>query len=84
MTRISTSKARETFSDVIGQVVYAGERVVLERRGKPVAAVISIEDLRLLEALEDRADARAVRRGMREGGKPVPWSKVKKDLGLSG
>lgn len=62
MAHITASKVRKDFSDTVNRVAYAGERVVLQRRGKEIAAVVPIEDLKLLEALEDRmdlADARA-------------------------
>lgn len=51
---ISTSKAREFLADLITEVAYKGERVILTRHGKPVAAIISAEDLERLEALERR------------------------------
>jgi antitoxin (DNA-binding transcriptional repressor) of toxin-antitoxin stability system len=34
-------------------VQHGGERVLVTRHGKEVAAVVSIEDARLLDALED-------------------------------
>ena len=49
---ISTSKAREFLADLITEVAYKGERVILTRHGKPVAALISAEDLERLESLE--------------------------------
>lgn len=49
---ISTTKAREFLADLITEVAYKGERVILTRHGKPVAAIISAEDLERLEALE--------------------------------
>ena len=63
----------------------AGERVVLTRKGAPVAAVVSLEDLRRLEAIEaeeDRVDAEALR--ARQDEPTVPWEQVKSDLGLNG
>jgi len=51
--RLSASKARERFADILNEVSVRGDRVVLERHGKTVAAVISVGDLELLEALED-------------------------------
>jgi prevent-host-death family protein len=86
MTRLSTSDARGSFADLIGRALYAGERVILERHGKPVAAVIPMEDLHLLEALEDREDVRAARGALRDmkrrGEEPIPLADVKKALGL--
>ncbi|MGH9555693.1 MAG: type II toxin-antitoxin system prevent-host-death family antitoxin [Terriglobales bacterium] len=80
--RISASKARDAFSDLVSRAAYGGERVVVHRRKKPVAAVVPIEDLELLERLEDKQDIRAARASMREKGPSIPWSKIKKELGL--
>lgn len=49
MKTITTVAARENFAELINQASYGGRRVVLTRRGKPVAALISLRDLRLLE-----------------------------------
>ena len=54
MSTLSTVEARGNFSDLVNRSAYGKERVVLTRRGKGVAAVVPIEDLRLLEAIEDR------------------------------
>jgi prevent-host-death family protein len=56
MAHLPASKAREGFSDTINRVAFGKERVVLRRRGKEIAAVVPIDDLRLLEELEDRMD----------------------------
>jgi hypothetical protein len=42
-------------------VANGGERLVLERNGKALAAVVSLADLELLRRLEDEADLAAVR-----------------------
>ena len=54
---------RNNLADAINRVVYTGERIVLERRGKGVAALVSVEDLALLEELENQGDIRAARKG---------------------
>jgi prevent-host-death family protein len=59
MSRVSVAEARERFSELIALVAYKGERVTIERKGKPMAALVSLEDLAVLE--EAAAD-RAVRR----------------------
>lgn len=68
----------------MNRVRYKGERVVLHRRGKDVAALVPVEDLRLLEELEDRIDLEAAREALKEAEKmgTVPWEEVKKKLGL--
>ena len=62
METVSVVEARRMLSELLGRVAYARERVVVERKGKPMAALVSIEDLQRLEALEpDAASARARR-----------------------
>lgn len=62
----------------------AGERVVLRRGRKVVAAVVPIEDLRLLQRLEDDEDIRDTRAALREARRKgtVSWEKVKAELNL--
>ena len=81
MTRLEISKARENLADTINRVKYKGERVVLTRRGKAIAALVPLEDLALLEKLEDRLDLEDARKALKEPG-TVSWKKVKADLGL--
>ena len=66
MTTMSIAEARNNFADAINRVSYGGERVVFARRGKPVAALVSAEDLALLEKMEDTEDIRAARKALRE------------------
>ena len=78
--KIASSKARNEFADLVNRAAYAGERVIVHRHKKPVAALVPIQDLELLEQLEDRMDLEDVRQRLNET--TVPWSKVKKELGL--
>jgi prevent-host-death family protein len=78
MPKTSSSAARQNFSDIINRAAYAGERVIVHRRKKPVAAVVPIEDLELIERLEDQSDRRAIRKARKE--KTIPWEQVKKSL----
>ena len=65
-------------------VKYGPDRVVIERRGKGVAAVVSIQDLELLEALEEELDLEAARKALADPRNKVrvPLAEVKKRLGL--
>jgi prevent-host-death family protein len=78
--KLSTSEARQEFADIVNRAAYGGERVILHRRKKPVAAVVPIEDLEFLEQLEDRYDIEEARKRLNEP--TIPWPKIKKDLGL--
>ncbi len=41
--RVSAKEARERFADLLGQVHYGKDTVIVEKQGKPVVAVIDIE-----------------------------------------
>ncbi len=47
--KIGVAEAKKGFSEIISRIVYKGERFVLERKGKPMAAIVSIKDLERLE-----------------------------------
>ena len=78
---ISITDIRDNLADALNRVAYAGERIVLQRRHKGVAALVSMEDLALLEALEDKADIKAARKALKEKG-GVTLEEVKKRLGM--
>ena len=63
---MSLSAARDNLADVIGQVQFGGERIVLERRGKAVAVVVSVADAAFLDEMEDRALGELVRERLKE------------------
>ena len=81
MRKVSTVEARDQLSTIINRAAFGKERVVLTRRGKELAAVVPIEDVKLLEDLEDRLDLEAAREALKEEG-TIPWEKVKAELGL--
>ena len=76
--------ASETLPELSNRVLRAGERVELERHGKPVAAIVSIEDMRLLEALEDQPEVKAPEAALAdpENRETIPWEKVKAEPDL--
>ena len=82
MTRLAASEARHQFAEVVNQVAFGGERIVLHRHGKDVAALVPVADLELLEQLENLMDLDAARKALREKGGRVKWSKLKKELDL--
>ncbi|RPH77089.1 MAG: prevent-host-death family protein [Nitrospiraceae bacterium] len=62
-------KGRQGFADAINRAAFGNERVLLRRRGRAIAAVVPINDLRLLEALENRVDLVEVRTALAQGNK---------------
>lgn len=83
MVTIGASEARDEFSELLNRAVYAGERSVITRRGKPVAVLLSAEDFEALERLEDLFDEQLVREADAEDdGTRVPLEELKAELGL--
>ena len=72
MMEVGVHEIRANLAEVINRVAYGGERIVLERRNKPVLALVSMEDLELLNALEDRADVKAALKARKEKGGGAP------------
>ncbi len=48
---ISIAKAREGFSDLVNRAAFGNERFVVERRGKPLAALVSAQEYQQLMQL---------------------------------
>lgn len=88
MTRLNVSKAREEFPEIVNRAAYGKERTIVSRRGKDLAAVIPIEDLRLLERLAreemDRIDIEEARAALKEAEEKgtIPLEEVRRRLGL--
>lgn len=52
-TQIGMVGLRAATSDIVHRVSYTGERFLITNAGKPVAAIVSIEDLRKVEAVDE-------------------------------
>ena len=77
---VSIASARATLSEVVGRARHGKSPTVLTSRGKPVAAVVPIEDLELIEEAIDMKMAAKARADMAAGEKPIPWEEVKAAL----
>jgi len=80
MVNMPISEARENLADLGNQVAMRGERIVIDRRGKHFFALVSMEDVELLEELEDKMDLEAMRKRRKEPS--YEWNKVREELGL--
>src|SRR5437763_626179 len=70
MLRMPASDARREFSRTINRVAYGGERIVLSRHERDVVALVPVEDLELIRAIEDKVDLADARASLAEGGRP--------------
>jgi prevent-host-death family protein len=50
VVRIGAREARNNFADLLGRVGYGGQTVIVERSGKPMAAIIPAESYEQLIA----------------------------------
>lgn len=76
---VGSSEAREQLPELLNRAAYRGDRFVIERHGKAVAAVVPLADLDHLEELEDAADLEALREA-RDDDELVDWDVAKSEL----
>ena len=53
---IPAAEARKNLGELVAEAFYRKTRVRITRNGKDFAAIVPIEDLEMLQALEDRHD----------------------------
>jgi prevent-host-death family protein len=53
--RYTAQEARQNLADILGMVYYGKEPVIVEKRGRTVAVVISPEDYELLQREKEKA-----------------------------
>ena len=85
--RVSVDEARRNFTALLERVATGRVRVVIERAGKIVGFLGTSRDLAVVvEEEEDREDAAAAEEALAEmertGEKPIPYERVRRELGL--
>lgn len=81
--KLDATEARQEFAETLNRVAYGKDRVIVHRHGKPIAALVPIEDYELLEQMEDDVDVEEAKRILADPGEtPQPWEEVKAELGL--
>ena len=85
MATMTVADAKNHFSDVLRRAEYGRERVIVERHGKPVAAIVSMDDLRQLEAAENAVDLRDAQAALAEAKErgTIPLDTVLRRHGLA-
>jgi prevent-host-death family protein len=74
---------RNRLHEYLSRAQYGRERVIVTRNGKPVAVVVSMADLELLQTVEDRLDLEEAEEALRDVAREdaVPWEQVKAEAG---
>lgn len=66
MATMTVVQARAKFGELLARAAYSNERTLVTRNGKPVAAIVSAQDLKALQAYEDEEDIRDADAAMKE------------------
>jgi prevent-host-death family protein len=84
MATVTVADAKNHFSDLLRRAEYGRERVIVERHGKPVAVIVSTDDLNRLESLDDVADVREAKAALKEAAEhgTIPLDAVLRKYGL--
>ena len=70
MKKMDATRARQEFAETINQVAYGQHRVVVSRRGRDLAAIVTMDDLDLLQRCEGAAELK--KSGSRNNGTANP------------
>jgi len=82
---VSLTELRESPPDTIGRVAHGKERLLIKRHNRPVAALVPMDDVRLLEMLDDMLDLEAAAEALEEianGDELKSAAELRKELGL--
>ncbi|MEE9425919.1 MAG: type II toxin-antitoxin system Phd/YefM family antitoxin [Methylococcales bacterium] len=61
-TSVSVAKAKSHISELIAKSQYSHERFIITKRDKPVAALVSLDDLAVLEQHEEHQGLASIAR----------------------
>ena len=83
MPRMTMTAARREISEAVNRMVYGkGEPIVLTRRGKDLAAIVPMADLKLMEEIENQVLLREIQaRKKAPKGKRIPLAQLLKKYG---
>lgn len=86
---VTSEDVRLNLGELINRVLYRSERVRVTRRGKPVMALVPLEDLEFLEkvldTLEDEIDLPLIKERLQsfeKTGEGISWEQIKSERGL--
>jgi len=78
--KISTADARKNLSNIVNRVSFGKEPIILTRRGEEIAALVGMDELKLLQEIEDRIDIADAIKAIKEPGDDIPAEQFWKNL----
>lgn len=84
MKEISTAETRKHMAELLNRAAYGGERFVVTRHGKELAAIVPLSDVTLLDRLRSLLDQKEFEAAVDEvkSAGTRSWDDVKRDLGV--
>ena len=85
MLQTSMSEARKNMHEIVNQVCYGGERAIIQNHGKPCVAIISVDDLKVLEHIENIIDIQEAEKALADADKhgTKNFRNFMKEIGLN-
>jgi len=83
IVKVSLTQIKAELSKYVNRAAYGNERVIITSRGRPKAALLSIQELERLDALEDALAAQEAVAAWRAG-ETEDWEQVKVELAGAG
>lgn len=78
LQKISAADARTKFSDLLGRVKYGEEDILIEKRGKPFAVLVNLDDYMKIKQIKKLLLSQIKQTWVKT--KDIPYSQVKKDV----
>ena len=63
---VTATKAKASFSSVLAQAGYQGQRIVIKKGARPTAVILGYEDFQRLADLEDRFESAVLTKSLKE------------------
>lgn len=81
---INTVDAKEQFTDIVNRVAHHQDRIVLTRRGKELAVIISLEDFKLIQSAQDKHDLHEAIEALKDSRQngAISLEQLKEEIGI--
>jgi len=77
---VSKISAIKNFSNIVNQVSCESNQVIITHQGKELAAIIPINDLKLLQKIEDYIDIEDAWKAKLESNERISWDNLREEL----